>query len=289
MIKLKDASAQLGIDIVTLYNYADRKDTPLHIKTSGRFYTFDKDEWEKFKNSDDCIALLNEIKTKQEEAEAKARKRARREKRKQKKLEALGIEVKKEKKETENEIVKNDIENFVVEEFDDSAFLNIKEDPKEKIIIEKDNKNVFEDAEEEWLSTVIQDKLYDKDGNVLYDFTKYPEPTAPKGDEPLYLTDWQIQEIKRCKNILYFAHHYIWVKGGKGIEKFEPRAFQSDYFRCFLPSSIKKGIKDLILVYGRQMGKCFDINTKVRIRNKKSKEIAEITVKDFIENILRQK
>lgn len=241
MIKLKDASKEIGVDNITLYDYAHLKDTPLTVKTVGSYWAFDKEEWEAFKQSDECKNLIKDYKYKQK----KKAKRARKEDKEISEELAKPIEV--------PTIKQKPIDVELLD--DDSVFDGIQEDPKEKIIDNNTESRVSSDAEEEWLSNVIQDKLYDKDGNVVYDFTKYPEPSAPKGDEPLYLTDWQIQEIKRCKNILYFAHHYIWVKGGKGIEKFEPREFQSRYLRCFLPGAKKLNIHDLLLVWSRQMGK----------------------------------
>ena len=176
MIKMKDASVQIGVDNVALYNYAERKDTSLTLKTIGSHWAFEKEEWETFKQSDACKRFVEEYKLKQ-------KKEAKKEKRKQKKIEAQNIDVKKELEQPIETIELNQ-KNIDTEEFDDSVFLNIKEDPKEKIIESKSIIDISSDAEEEWLSNVIQEKLYDKDGNVLYDFTKYPEPSAPKGDEP---------------------------------------------------------------------------------------------------------
>lgn len=79
----------------------------------------------------------------------------------------------------------------------------------------------------------------------------------PYEEDRLYA--WQIDEIKKCKDVLYFVENYCWVKGGQGVEKYKPLPFQVNLFKCFSPEAKEKGIKDLILIWSRQNGKTISV------------------------------
>ena len=53
---------EIDVDNITLYDYAYLKDTPLTVKTVGSYWAFDKEEWEAFKQSDECKNLIKDYK-----------------------------------------------------------------------------------------------------------------------------------------------------------------------------------------------------------------------------------
>jgi len=94
-------------------------------------------------------------------------------------------------------------------------------------------------------------------------------------------SDKQVTEYMKCANDpVYFIKNYVKIVSlDKGTIPFELYDFQE---------KMVKGIHDhrfVIAKCPRQSGKCFDIHTKVKVRNKKTGEIREMEVGELYDNI----
>ena len=87
----------------------------------------------------------------------------------------------------------------------------------------------------------------------------------------------RIREIVKCKrDIVYFAEKYYRIVNlDRGLEIIKLYDVQKDFLR-FLTKNNK-----VVCTSGRQQGKCVFKDTKIKIRNKKTGEIQEMTVEEF--------
>lgn len=97
----------------------------------------------------------------------------------------------------------------------------------------------------------------------------------------LNFTQEQIKEYLKCaKDPVYFIRNYVKIVNlGKGLMPFEMYKFQEDMVRTMHANRFT------IAKLARQSGKCFDIYTKVNVRNKKTGEIREMEVGELYDNI----
>lgn len=85
-------------------------------------------------------------------------------------------------------------------------------------------------------------------------------------------------------DINYFAKKYFYIISlDKGKCLIDPYAKQ-----CELLQSMQNYKRNIILA-SRQVGKCVDQNTLIKIRNKKTLQIQQITIKEFFERIKKDK
>lgn len=96
--------------------------------------------------------------------------------------------------------------------------------------------------------------------------------------------EFRIKEIAKCKrDIVYFAENYFRVINlDKGLHIIKLYDVQKDFLR-FLVDNNK-----VICCSGRQQGKCVFRNTKIKIRNKKTGEIKEISIENFFDLIQKK-
>ena len=89
----------------------------------------------------------------------------------------------------------------------------------------------------------------------------------------------QLQELARCTvDPIYFIEEYCWIQHPtKGRMKF----ILFDYQRELLDAYHNHRYS--VALISRQMGKCVCINTIVKIRNKKTGEVLEITIGELYE------
>jgi hypothetical protein len=116
--------------------------------------------------------------------------------------------------------------------------------------------------------------------NPIDDFQYYKgNKKVPKSEAQFEWTPKMIQELRKCKeDIVYFAENYFYIVNldrGKEVIKLYTRQ------RQILKSLVKE--RFLALLSSRQFGKCFCINTLLKIRNKKTGKIEEISVGDLFE------
>ena len=95
----------------------------------------------------------------------------------------------------------------------------------------------------------------------------------------LSYTEDQLKEIVKCtEDPVYFIRNYVKIVNvDKGLVPFEMWDFQENMVREFHDNRF------VIAKMPRQVGKCFCINTPIRLRNKKTGEIVEMTVGEFYE------
>lgn len=92
-------------------------------------------------------------------------------------------------------------------------------------------------------------------------------------------TQEMIDELRKCKNDpVYFITNYIHVvHPDRGVVKMELYDYQEKMIDMYDKN------RKVVFLTSRQQGKCQTLNTKVKIRNKNSGQIVEITLGDFYE------
>jgi len=103
-------------------------------------------------------------------------------------------------------------------------------------------------------------------------------------DQKVTMTKKQISEYIHCKeDMLYFAENYFYVvDNDKGKHKIQLREFQKRMLKAFISPTDNK--RYCCVLAPRQVGKCFFKDTKIKIRNKKTGEIREISIENFFES-----
>jgi hypothetical protein len=91
----------------------------------------------------------------------------------------------------------------------------------------------------------------------------------------------QLFELAKCAvDPVYFAKNYIKIVNiDDGLVPFDMWPFQEKMLRTFHENRFS------ICKLPRQCGKCFNINTKIKVKNKITGEILELTVGEFYEKI----
>ena len=110
-----------------------------------------------------------------------------------------------------------------------------------------------------------------------------------KKGEQLKYTEEQIQEYIKCKkDIIYFAEKYFYIvtidRGKHLIELYD---FQKKILKACQETPEEK--QHIICKIARQYGKCVYRDSKIKIRNKKTGEIKEISIEDFYTKIKNEK
>ena len=109
-------------------------------------------------------------------------------------------------------------------------------------------------------------------------------PNLPKANTQHNWTAEMINEYIKCKaDPVYFAETYFKiVHVDKGLIPFKLYDYQKEAIR--LSSQNRK----FVMNASRQCGKCISLNTSVKLRNKKSGEVMEISIADFMRLRLRE-
>ena len=115
--------------------------------------------------------------------------------------------------------------------------------------------------------------MYDKDTNLRAE------------GETIEYTKEMIQEYIKCKeDIIYFAEHYFKIISSKGEHCIELYDYQKRMLKAMVG-----GDGDprpyVACVAARQIGKCCDYSSKIKIRNKKTDEVIELSIGDFHKKI----
>jgi len=92
-------------------------------------------------------------------------------------------------------------------------------------------------------------------------------------------TEEQAVEIAKCiADPVYFIKNYVKIVNvDKGLVPFDMWPFQESMVNDFHANRFS------ICKMPRQVGKCLQLNTPIRLRNKKTGEIVEMTVGEFYE------
>lgn len=96
----------------------------------------------------------------------------------------------------------------------------------------------------------------------------------------LNYTEEQLEEYIKCSQdpIYFLTNHVKVVHVDKGEIPFDLYPFQKDMIRTIHEN------RRVVGRIGRQSGKCLDINTPIRLRNKATGDIIETTIGEFYEN-----
>ena len=109
-------------------------------------------------------------------------------------------------------------------------------------------------------------------------------PNLPKANTQHNWTAEMINEYIKCKaDPVYFAETYFKiVHVDKGLIPFKLYEYQKEAIRL---SSLNR---KFVMNASRQCGKCISLNTSVKLRNKKSGEVMDISIADFMRLRLRE-
>lgn len=93
----------------------------------------------------------------------------------------------------------------------------------------------------------------------------------------LELTKEDVQEYIKCRNDpMYFIRNYVYITHvDHGMIQFKLFDFQEDVINLFHNN------RKSCLLTARQQGKCLSINTKIKIKQKSTGNIVEISLGDF--------
>ncbi len=100
-------------------------------------------------------------------------------------------------------------------------------------------------------------------------------PALPTVDAQFEWTPEMVAELKKCKeNILHFAeNHFYIISLDEGKQKITLHPYQKKALRMIRDNRFS------IMLFSRQTGKCLDESTLCKVRNKKTGEIQELTIK----------
>lgn len=106
-------------------------------------------------------------------------------------------------------------------------------------------------------------------------------PLLKKANTEVGLTEEQIVELGRCAiDPVYFARNYVKIVTlDHGLQPFKMYPFQEKMIQAFQDNRFN------IVLCCRQSGKCFNVNTIIKIRNKKTGLVQEITIGEFYDKI----
>ena len=93
----------------------------------------------------------------------------------------------------------------------------------------------------------------------------------------LQYTKEQIEEYIKCKeDPIYFIKNYIKIISlDKGLINFELFDYQINFIKAVHENS------RVIGMFPRQMGKCLSLNTKVKLKQKSTGKVVEVTLGEF--------
>jgi hypothetical protein len=124
----------------------------------------------------------------------------------------------------------------------------------------------------------IQDiQLHQKDAYLS-------NPNLKRANTQIQWTEEQVIEFLKCKeDPVYFARNYIKIVSlDHGLVPFKMYPFQEKLISRFHENRFN------ICKMPRQTGKCFNINTKIRIKNKKTGKILELSIGEFYEKLKKE-
>lgn len=96
-------------------------------------------------------------------------------------------------------------------------------------------------------------------------------PNLKKAHTTLALTSEHLDALSKCsKDVLYFGNNYVYVDTLRGKEKIKLRDYQETSIKTFQKHNF------VIKLMPRQVGKCVDENTIIKVKYKK--KVFKITI-----------
>ena len=104
-------------------------------------------------------------------------------------------------------------------------------------------------------------------------------PALPTVEAQFEWTPKMVSELKKCKeNILHFAeNHFYIISLDEGKQKITLHPYQKKALRMIRDNRFS------IMLFSRQTGKCLNESTLCKVRNKKTGEIQELTIKKIFD------
>lgn len=130
--------------------------------------------------------------------------------------------------------------------------------------------------------------MVDERKNKDYSVKEYPRynnnPNLKAKGVQMPLTKKQVEEYIKCKkDYLYFIRNYIQITNlDGGVVPFNLYDYQEEMLNLIHDNRF------FIAKIPRQSGKCFCKEMKIKLRNKKSKQIIEIKIGEFYESIQKE-
>ena len=105
-----------------------------------------------------------------------------------------------------------------------------------------------------------------------------------KANQQETFSEKQIAEFTKCMDpdtgYLYFLKNYFYIQHPvKGKIRFEPYDFQEGMLAAY------HNYTNVVILSGRQNGKCLIFTTKVKIKHKETGEVREIEIGELFDNI----
>ena len=104
-----------------------------------------------------------------------------------------------------------------------------------------------------------------------------------KANQKETFTEYQIQELLKCMDpetgYMYFAKNYAYIQHPmKGRVQFEPFPYQEELLKAYHDH------RYTVALLSRQTGKCLEKDTTVKLKNKHTGEVVEMTVEEFFKH-----
>jgi hypothetical protein len=108
----------------------------------------------------------------------------------------------------------------------------------------------------------------------------YLNPNIKRTNLEESYTPEQVQEYIRCsQDPVYFIQKYVKINAlDEGLVPFSLRGYQENLIKGYHEN------RKCIVKSSRQSGKCQNINTPIRLRNKKTGQIIQMTIGEFYEH-----
>ena len=112
----------------------------------------------------------------------------------------------------------------------------------------------------------------------------FGKPNLRGEGETYEFTNDRLEEYFKCaEDIVYFAEKYYYIVNiDEGKHKINLYDFQKKSLKVFCSDSVD-GKKNTIILMPRQMGKCLCGDTFIKIKNRKTGEINELSILEFYE------
>lgn len=108
-------------------------------------------------------------------------------------------------------------------------------------------------------------------------------PLLKRAGVSLEYTQEQIDEYRKCsEDPVYFSKYVKIITLDEGLVPFDMYDFQKDMIRTFHENRF------IITKCPRQVGKCLQLNTPIRLKNKSTGDIIETTIGEFYEQQRRR-
>lgn len=134
------------------------------------------------------------------------------------------------------------------------------------------------------MNNIVENEDYDDDfvdvGDIVIrrDNSFMNNPRLKKPNVEIEYTSHQLSELRKCLDPIYFINNYCKIITlDHGMQLFKLYDFQKEKIQ------LMHNERKTIFMEGRQSGKCCVGDTNIKVKNKKTGEIKEMTMKEFHE------